>query len=121
TTAAHVLGKLLKFVGEDNVVWGTDCIFYGSPQDQIQAFRSFHISDEFQDRYGYPKLTREIKNKVLGLNAARLYGVEPITTRARWSRAADGRPRSVMARSCSRRPANSSRSRSRSWDFGITR
>ena len=39
TQAAHVLGKLLKHVGEDNVVWGTDCLFYGSPQDQIQAFR----------------------------------------------------------------------------------
>jgi predicted TIM-barrel fold metal-dependent hydrolase len=86
TTAAHVLGKLLKYVGEDNVVWGTDCIFYGSPQDQIQAFRAFHISDEFQERYGYPKLTKAIKSKVLGLNAARLYGVEPITTKARFSR-----------------------------------
>jgi uncharacterized protein len=86
TTAAHVLGKLLKHVGEDNVVWGTDCIFYGSPQDQIQAFRAFHISEEFQDRYGYPKLTKEIKAKVLGLNAARLYGVEPITTKAKFSR-----------------------------------
>jgi predicted TIM-barrel fold metal-dependent hydrolase len=86
TTAAHVLGKLLKYVGEDNVVWGTDCIFYGSPQDQIQAFRAFYISDEFQDRYGYPKLTKRIKAKVLGLNAARLYEVEPITAKARFSR-----------------------------------
>ncbi len=41
TQAAHVLGKLLKHVGEDNVVWGTDCLFYGSPQPQIQAFRAF--------------------------------------------------------------------------------
>ena len=30
--AAHVLGKLLTHVGEDNVLWGTDCLFYGSPQ-----------------------------------------------------------------------------------------
>jgi uncharacterized protein len=86
TTAAHVLGKLLRYVGEDNVVWGTDCIFYGSPQDQIQAFRAFQISDEFQERYGYPKLTKKIKAKVLGLNAARLYEVQPITTKAKFSR-----------------------------------
>ncbi len=39
--AAHVLGKLLKYVGEDRVLWGTDSIWYGSPQDQIQALRSF--------------------------------------------------------------------------------
>jgi len=84
--AAHVLGKLLRYVGEDNVVWGTDCLFYGSPQDQIQAMRSFHISAEFQERYGYPELTRKLKEKILGLNGARLYGVEPITTRCEFSR-----------------------------------
>ena len=41
--AAHLLGKLLKFVGQDNVLWGTDSLFYGAPQDQIQAFRAFQI------------------------------------------------------------------------------
>ena len=45
-SAAHALGKLFKFVGEDNVLWGTDSIWYGSPQDQIQAFRTFQIADE---------------------------------------------------------------------------
>jgi len=84
--AAHVLGKLLRYVGEDNVVWGTDCLFYGSPQDQIQALRSFHISEELQERYGYPRLTKELKAKILGLNGARLYGVDPITTRCEFTR-----------------------------------
>jgi predicted TIM-barrel fold metal-dependent hydrolase len=84
--AAHVLGKLLKYVGEDNVLWGTDCLFYGSPQDQIQALRSFKISEEFQERFGYPQLTRQIKNNILGANGARLYGVEPITDRCEFTR-----------------------------------
>ena len=84
--AAHVLGKLLRYVGEDNVVWGTDCLFYGSPQDQIQALRSFHISEELQERYGYPRLTKEVKAKILGLNGARLYGVDPVTTRCEFTR-----------------------------------
>jgi len=39
--AAHVLGKLLSRVGEDRVLWGTDGIWYGSPQPQIMAFRAF--------------------------------------------------------------------------------
>jgi predicted TIM-barrel fold metal-dependent hydrolase len=78
-TAAHVLGKLLLHLGEDNVVWGTDSIWYGSPQDQIQAFRTFEISEAFQEQHGYPALTPEVKAKVLGLNAARLYGVDPAT------------------------------------------
>jgi predicted TIM-barrel fold metal-dependent hydrolase len=77
--AAHVLGKLLLHVGEDNVVWGTDSIWYGSPQDQIQALRAFEITAAFQERFGYPALTAERKAKILGLNAARLYGVDPAT------------------------------------------
>jgi hypothetical protein len=83
TQAAHVLGKLLAQFGEDNVVWGTDSIWYGSPQDQIDAFRAFRITDEFQERFGYPALTPEVKAKILGLTSARLYGVEPITGRCR--------------------------------------
>ena len=74
--AAHVLGKLLAHVGEDRILWGTDCIWYGSPQDQIQAFRAFEITEEFQERYGYPALTPERKAKILGLNAARAYGLD---------------------------------------------
>ena len=66
--AAHVLGKLLVAVGEDNIVWGTDSIWYGSPQDQIEAFRAFEITAEFQERFGYPELTAERKAKILGLN-----------------------------------------------------
>lgn len=73
--AAHAWGKLLRYVGEDNVLWGTDCIWFGSPQDQIQAFRAFDISNEYQERFGYPSLTPAIKRKIFGLNAARVYGV----------------------------------------------
>lgn len=76
--AAHVLGKLLLAVGEDRVLWGTDSIWYGSPQEQIEAFRAFEIAPEFQERFGYPTLTAEVKRKILGLNAARLYEVDPV-------------------------------------------
>ena len=76
--AAHLMGKLLKYLGEDNVLWGTDCLFYGSPQDQIQAFRSFQISEEFQEKFGYPKITDAMKAKIFGLSSAKIYGIEPI-------------------------------------------
>ena len=75
--AAHLLGKLLKTFGEDRILWGTDSIWYGSPQDQIQAFRAFQIGQELQERHGYPALTPAIKRKVFGLNAARVYGLQP--------------------------------------------
>ena len=71
--AAHALGKLFKYVGQDNVLWGTDSIWYGSPQDQIQAFRSFQISNEMQDKFGYPKMNAILRAKVFGLNALKPY------------------------------------------------
>jgi uncharacterized protein len=77
TEAAHMLGKLLTRVGEDNVMWGTDAVWYGSPQPQIMAFRAFQIGSELQERFGYPQLTPEVKAKVFGLNAARVFGVHP--------------------------------------------
>jgi predicted TIM-barrel fold metal-dependent hydrolase len=75
--AAHLLGKLLRAFGEDRILWGTDSIWYGSPQDQIRAMRAFQISAEFQDEYGYPELTDAIKEKILWRNAAELYGIDP--------------------------------------------
>jgi uncharacterized protein len=79
--AAHTIGKLVKHLGEGNVLWGTDAIWYGSPQPQIMAFRAFQISAEHQERYGYPALTDAVRHKVFGLNAARLFDVDPEATR----------------------------------------
>jgi uncharacterized protein len=73
--AAHGLGKLLKHVGEDNVLWGTDSIWYGSPQDQIQAFRAFQISEAYAEKFGYPKITPALRAKVFGRNALKVYNI----------------------------------------------
>jgi uncharacterized protein len=81
TQAAHALGKLLSRLGTRRVLWGTDSVWYGPPQTQIMAFRAFHISGEFQARYGYPELTADIKARVLGLNAAGLFGLDPQAVR----------------------------------------
>jgi len=84
--AAHLLGKLLKTFGEDRVLWGTDSLWYGSPQDQIQAFRAFEIGAELQQRHGYPALSPTLKRKVFGLNAARVYALDPGAMRGRLSK-----------------------------------
>jgi predicted TIM-barrel fold metal-dependent hydrolase len=73
--AAHALGKLVKYCGEDNVLWGTDSIWYGSPQDQIVAFRAFQISQSFRDTFGYAEITPTVRAKIFGLNAAKVYGI----------------------------------------------
>ncbi|HET6565450.1 MAG TPA: amidohydrolase family protein [Xanthomonadales bacterium] len=97
--AAHLLGKLLKYLGEDNVLWGTDCLFYGSPQDQIQAFRTFQISEEFQERFGYPAITDEMRAKIFGLSSARIYGIEPITKKQSLAADAVGRAKAEYVQS----------------------
>jgi predicted TIM-barrel fold metal-dependent hydrolase len=76
-SAAHGLGKLLKHCGEGNVLWGTDSIWYGSPQDQIQAFRAFQIAPALRDQYGYPEITTALRAKIFGLNAIKVYSIPP--------------------------------------------
>ncbi|MEQ8484372.1 MAG: amidohydrolase family protein [Pseudomonadales bacterium] len=88
--AAHVLGKLFKYVGENNVLWGTDSIWYGSPQDQIQAFRTFQIAEPLREAHGYPEITPALRARVFGLNATVPYRISDEEVKLRASaRAAD--------------------------------
>ena len=73
----HMLGQMIQTAGADHILWGTGAIWGGSPQSQIERFRRIQIKPELREKYGYPELTREIKNQILGLNAARLFGVDP--------------------------------------------
>ena len=59
------------------MLWGTDSIWYGSPQDQIQAFRTFQISPELRAKHGYPEITPALRAKIFGLNATSIYPVSP--------------------------------------------
>ncbi|MGH7271772.1 MAG: amidohydrolase family protein, partial [Polyangiaceae bacterium] len=79
----HYIGKLLKYLGPNNIVWGTDCILSPNPQSQIDAFRAFTITPQFQEMYGYPALTPAIKAQIFGLNAARIYHVDPTAARCK--------------------------------------
>jgi predicted TIM-barrel fold metal-dependent hydrolase len=76
TSAAHAMGKLFKYVGENNVLWGTDSIWYGSPQDQIQAFRTFQIAPELREKHGYPEITPALRRKVFAQNATKPYSIK---------------------------------------------
>jgi len=89
TVCAHLLGQLLKHFGEDKIVFGSDCVYYGSPQWQIEALWRFQIPEDARRQYGYPQLTERAKRKILGLNSARLYG---LSDDAEVSERADYRP-----------------------------
>jgi len=76
TTCAHLLGQVIAAFGGDRVLWGTDSIWYGTPQWQIDAFRRFEIPQALIDKHGYAPLTRQVKEQIFGLNAARLFNVD---------------------------------------------
>lgn len=73
----HMLGQMLQVAGADHILWGTDSIWNGSPQSQIERMRRLKIKDALIEKYQYPQLTDEVKAQILGLNAARLFGVDP--------------------------------------------
>jgi predicted TIM-barrel fold metal-dependent hydrolase len=97
--AAHALGKLIKACGENNVLWGTDSIWYGSPQDQIQAFRTFQISTQLREQHGYPEITPALRAKIFGLNAAKVYGLTPTDVKRYTVRDAVARQRTAYLES----------------------
>jgi uncharacterized protein len=78
TIAAHIMGQLMKFLGEDRIVFGSDSVWYGSPQWQIEALWRFQIPAALREKYGYPELTESAKRKILGLTSARLYGIQAV-------------------------------------------
>ena len=72
----HMLGQMIQVAGADHILWGTDSIWNGSPQSQIERLRRLKIADDLVEKHGYPVLTEAIKDQIFGLNAARLLNVD---------------------------------------------
>ena len=75
---AFMMGSLVKGLGADHVVWGTDAIWTGSPQWQIEALRRLEIPEEMRKTYGFAPLGAAdgpVKRAIFGGNNARLYGL----------------------------------------------
>ena len=78
--AAYMLGAMIKGMGADHVCWGTDALWTGSPQWQIEALRRLEIPEEIQKKYGLAPMgpaDGPVKTAILGGNNARLYGYTP--------------------------------------------
>jgi predicted TIM-barrel fold metal-dependent hydrolase len=70
---SKVMGELLFWVGEDKMLFGSDYAIW-EPKWQIEGFVDWdYPDDEFSD---YPAVTTTAKKKMLGLNAAKLYGID---------------------------------------------
>jgi predicted TIM-barrel fold metal-dependent hydrolase len=76
---AAMLGQLVRGLGADHVVWGTDAVWTGSPQWQIEALRRLEIPEAMQRAHGFAPLgpaDGPVKTAILGDNNARLYRYE---------------------------------------------
>ena len=75
---AALVGTLIKGLGVDHVLWGTDSVFNGSPQWQIEAMRRLEIPEDMQRKYGFSALggpNSLTKQMIFGLNSSRLYRI----------------------------------------------
>jgi len=69
TVWAHLIGQLLYYMGSDNIVFGSDSLWYCGPQWQIDALWRFQIPDRIQEKWRYPRLDEYAKRKILASTA----------------------------------------------------
>ncbi len=81
TVWSHLIGQLMYYMGADHIVFGSDSLWYGGPQWQIEALWRFQIPDQIAEKWHYPQLTEYDKREILGLNSARHYGLMGRETR----------------------------------------
>lgn len=72
---AHILGELMMSGGGEKIFWGTGCTF-SHPRPVLEAFGAFEMPEEMVEKWGYPALTREHKQAILGGNFARVHGLD---------------------------------------------
>ncbi|MBV9863667.1 MAG: amidohydrolase family protein [Alphaproteobacteria bacterium] len=77
--SAALMGMLVKGLGVDRVVWGTDAVWTGAPQWQIEGLRRLEIPEDMRKKYGFKPLgpaDGPTKTAIFSGNTARLYGLE---------------------------------------------
>jgi predicted TIM-barrel fold metal-dependent hydrolase len=77
--AAALMGILVKGLGPDRIVWGTDAVWTGAPQWQIEGLRRLEIPEDMQKKHGFHPLggaDGPVKTAIFSGNSARLYGLE---------------------------------------------
>ncbi|HEU5437803.1 MAG TPA: amidohydrolase family protein [Ktedonobacterales bacterium] len=73
-TFAEMMANLLYWLGPDRLLFGSDYAIW-EPKWLIDEFMAFELPQDLKDEY-HVDLTPEVKEKIIGLNAARLYGID---------------------------------------------
>lgn len=72
---AEALGKMLLWASPDKILFGDGCTTQHS-RPTLEKFLNFQFPRDLLEEHGVPALTREDKRKILGLNMARLHGID---------------------------------------------
>jgi predicted TIM-barrel fold metal-dependent hydrolase len=84
--AAAMLGTLIKGLGANRVIWGTDSVWTGSPQWQIEGMRRLEIPEDMQKQHGFQPLGAAdgpVKQAIFADNGLRVFGYAKRAERAR--------------------------------------
>jgi predicted TIM-barrel fold metal-dependent hydrolase len=76
----HAVGRALRDLGSARqLVWGSDWAFWTERNvaGQIAALKEFQIPEAHRQEWGYPEITPQVRDALLGGNAARLFGLVP--------------------------------------------
>lgn len=79
--AAALMGVLIRGMGVDHIIWGTDSVWYGSPQWQIEAMRRIEIPEDMRRAHGFAELGAAdgaVKSAIFAGNATRVYGLQDL-------------------------------------------
>src|SRR6185312_730219 len=89
---AALMGILIKGLGVDHVVWGTDALWTGAPQWQIEGLRRLEIPEAMRQKYGFAELgpaDGPVKRAIFGETSAKMYRYEVKKAAWRGDRFAD--------------------------------
>jgi uncharacterized protein len=76
-----IVASLLAMGGEDRILWATGAAL-AHPQPLLERFWNLELPPEIMSMTGSPPLTKDVKRKILGENAARLHGIDLDALRA---------------------------------------
>ena len=72
----HRLGDALLYVGSERMCYGSEAFIWPHVQTYIDTIATLQIPEELQEKYGYPEITREMREDILGKSFARGLGID---------------------------------------------
>lgn len=72
----HRLGEALIYLGSDRIFYVSEEFIWLHVQTYIDTLPTLQMPAELQDTYGYPEITRDMRENILGKAFARGIGID---------------------------------------------